>query len=368
MEGLNGITTSVNEPLGVIAIAIRAMRAGNFSIDDIDKTLIAAGLNPDIDSYAGEFGEIILEFAEAVGATDSYINEIKDVLTQMANGDLRNEIAREYVGSFDIIKRSVNNITKQLHSTMSEIASSSEHVLTGAKEIALASAHLANGSAEQAVSVDELNNSINTIRLLIQQNTENATTASDLSEKSTANANVGNIAVEQMLEAMEQIKHSSNSISGINKVIQDIAFQTNLLALNASVEAARAGEHGKGFAVVADEVRTLAGRSQAAAAETTQLIQDSINRVEAGSAIALSTAEALRIIVSNVSEVSNVLSNVSASSIKQEEAAKTTTEGIDAISDVAQSNSASSEETAAASEELNSQAEILRQLVSFFKL
>ena len=216
--------------------------------------------------------------------------------------------------------------------------------------------------------MEELNVSIETIRLLVENNVQNASTASSLSDKSTESAKSGNEAVEQMLEAMQQIKDSSNSISGINKVIQDIAFQTNLLALNASVEAARAGDHGKGFAVVADEVRTLAGRSQEAAAETTKLIQDSINRVEVGSNIAESTAEALGIIVSNVSEVSHVISNVSTSSKEQGKAAQLTTEGIIKIADVAHNNSASSEHTAAAAEELTGQAETLRQLVSFFKL
>jgi methyl-accepting chemotaxis protein len=368
MDGLNSISEAVEKPIAVVEICMDEMSKGNFNLAEIDKTIEAKSLDPHAVNYNGVFRRLISGVDNTANEVSSYVTEISNDLAAVAGGDLTTEITREFLGSFAGIKDSLNSISSTLNKTMSEIAAASDQVLSGAKQISQSAVDLAGGTSQQASSVEELHASIDMISKQTMQNAGNADEANSLSRKSTENAQEGNQAMQQMLEAMQGIKEASGNISKIIKTIQDIAFQTNLLALNASVEAARAGEHGKGFSVVADEVRTLAGRSQAAADETTTLIEDSINRVDAGSGIAESTAKALDVIVQNANGVMEIINHISAASREQAEAVSQVGTGLGQISSVVQSNSAVSEEAAAAAEELTSQAELLRELVSYFKL
>ena len=355
MQGLNGIAEAVAKPINETMSVMENLSQGEFN------TKMTG-------NYNGAFLEIKNSVNTTIDTLSIYIYDITKKLASISGGDLTTEITRDYVGDFVSIKESLNNISLTLHRTMKNISSASDQVSEGSRMMSDNAAKMANDALNSAGSIEELNATMDLINQQTKQNHESAFEANDLSNLSTENAEKGNAAVNKMLEAMSQIKESSIGVSKIVKTIQDIAFQTNLLALNASVEAARAGEHGRGFSVVAEEVRGLAARSQAAATETTDLIKDSIARVEAGANIASGTSESLSIIVKNAEEVLAVIGKITMASTEQTEAISQVTGGLEQIAHIVQSNTYVAENAALASEELSSQAEMLRELVGFFKL
>lgn len=355
MDGLNRVLQSYGDPINEMTSVLRQLAKGNFRENMKGE-------------YKGDFNTIKNSVNDMISNTSAYITEISEVLSALANNNFNQEITREYVGEFSEIKNAINNIITKLNEVIGEITSATEQVAAGAKQISESSMTLAQGATEQASAVEELSATIETINSKTQYNAENADKANNLSSQSKGNALTGNKEMKRMLSSMEGIKEASGSISKIIKAIEDIAFQTNLLALNAAVEAARAGEHGKGFAVVAEEVRSLAGRSQKAAKETTALIDDTIAKVNDGTAIATLTAESLEKIVSDVNAISDIIQDIAESSTEQAEAISQVSIGLGQISDVVQKNSATSEESASASEELASQSAMLENMVSIFDL
>ena len=322
----------------------------------------------DFASASASYKQISDTLGNSIAFIKGYIDEINRTLSAIAKGDLTTRIDREYIGDFDSIKISVNSIVQHLRETVEDISSVANGVLQGSNMLSDSSAGLSKGSYEQMEAIKVASEGVETIGTQAAGNSNNAKKATDLAMLSKSNAESSTGEMQRLLSAMERITASSQKIGQIIGTIESIAFQTNLLALNAAVEAARAGEHGKGFAVVAEEVRSLANRSQEAASETTEMIQNSIERVESGSSIAEVTSKSLETIVQDANEVSGIIAGISAASGEQAEAIQQVSSGLEQISKVVQSNSAVSEETAAASEELNSQAEMLQQLVAFFKL
>lgn len=389
LEGVNSTLDAVIDPLNV---------AANY-VDRISKGDIP---NEITEEYQGGFNEIKDNLNTCIKAINSLVGDagmlaeaaLEGKLNTRADagkhgGDFRKivegvnntldwvigplNVAANYIerigkGDFVAIKNSLNNIILSLSQVMGDINEAANQVASGSRQVSDGSQALSQGSTEQASSIQELTASITEITSQTKANAVSANEASRLAEDAKANAAKGNGQMKEMLQSMADINESSTNISKIIKVIDDIAFQTNILALNAAVEAARAGQHGKGFAVVAEEVRNLAARSAEAAKDTTALIEGSISKVEAGTRIANHTAQALSEIVKDIERVTDLVGSIATSSNEQATGITFVNRGIEQVSHVVQNNSATAEESAASSQELSSQAELLKEMVGRFML
>ena len=298
----------------------------------------------------------------------TYIDDISKTLSLMADGNMDQQVTIDYEGDFEPIKTSLNKILSSLNSTLSQIDRSSSQVNVGSQQVSNAAQTLSQGAAEQASSIMTLSSSAEEIAVQIKQNAQAALTAKSVTESAAVAIKDNNEQMKDMIAAMNDISNNSHEISKIIKTIDDIAFQTNILALNAAVEAARAGEAGKGFAVVADEVRNLAVKSAEAAKHTSNLISETVSSVQKGSSLANVTANAMLPLIDGALYATSLITEISKVSEYQSELVDRFTVGMDQISDVVTSNSATAEESAASSEELSNQSELLKTLVSRFHL
>ena len=355
MNGVNETLDSVIAPISEASSVLQEMAKGNLQIKMEGE-------------YRGDHAEIKEALNGTIENIRSYISEIASVLQEIGNGNLDQSITADYKGDFIAIKDSLNNIIVSLSQVLGDIHTAADQVTVGSKQVSDASQALSQGSTEQASTIQQLTASITEIANQTRQNAIHANEANELADNAVQHGLKGNGRMRDMLSSMDEINESSKNISKIIKVIDDIAFQTNILALNAAVEAARAGQHGKGFAVVAEEVRNLAARSANAANETTSLIEGSIDKVRTGSRLAQETAEALEEIVGGVEKAAALVSEIAQASNDQASGITQINLGIEQVSQVVQNNSATAEESAAASEELFGQSEILKQMVASFRL
>ena len=304
--------------------------------------------------------------ARAVGGLLEHLNVLADELGNIADGDLSVEIRA--LSEDDVIGNAILRMVSGLNQMFGEISSSTVQVAAGAKQIADGSQALALGSTEQTAAIEQLSAFIAEIADTTGANAEMAGKAAALSGTIMSNAEKGSTQMDEMMAAVNEINAASQSISRVIKVIDDIAFQTNILALNAAVEAARAGQHGKGFAVVAEEVRSLAAKSADAARDTGNLISNSMEKAELGSRIAGETAASLARIVQGINESGQIVARIAQSSGEQSAGITHINRGIGQVADVVQRNSATAEESAAASEQMSGQSAMLEGLITRFKL
>jgi methyl-accepting chemotaxis protein len=316
----------------------------------------------------GTFLNLVQGFNTAVDNILEPVGEALTALKEMSKGDLTVGLHGEYQGDHAMMKDAMNQTLASLNEILRQVSITVGSVVEGSTQVADTSQLLAQGATKQASSLQEITASMTEIGAQTKQNADNATQASVLTSQLRGNAEQGNSQMQQMLSAMEDISKSSQQISKIIKAIDEIAFQTNLLSLNAAVEAARAGVHGKGFAVVAEEVRNLAQRSAKAAKETTALIESSVKSVENGSKIADTTATALEEIVSGITKVTDLVSEIASASKEQALGIDQVSAGLGQIDEVTQSNTASAEESAAAAQTLSGQAQQLQETLQTFQL
>ncbi len=300
------ISNIISNPIQKFAAFAEMLAVGDINVDRIivEKDKLLSLRKDEVGMLADSFNKMIATTAEQAQKTQ-----------MIAGGDLSTVITVR--SEFDILGKALSELVEKFHTLAVSIVSSASQVDSGARLVADSSTSLSQGATEQASSVEELTASLEEITSQTTQNSQNAQMTDELARSIKTDAEVGNAQMMEMLRAMDEINASSDNISKIIKVIEDIAFQTNILALNAAVEAARAGQHGKGFAVVAEEVRNLAGQSAKAAKETTDLIENSIKKVEAGTRIANKTAGSLDKITAGISKASDLVNSIASASNEQ---------------------------------------------------
>lgn len=326
-------------------------------------------LNLEIDYHArDELGELAETLERSMERISSYVNDINRMMGQLSAGNFNVQVSEPYIGDFRSIEESLASFTTTMSSALSNINQAQEKVSGGAAQLSSGAQALAQGATEQASAVEELYATLEELSKSASNNVKAAFEAQENARLTGEQVTISSHQMEEMVSAMDDISAASQEIGKIIATIENIAFQTNILALNAAVEAARAGAAGKGFAVVSSEVRSLATQSDQAAKATKEMIENSIRAVERGSKIVGEVSETLSKTLKLVAESGDAIGGIAKAVEREADSINQVTDGIGQISSVVQTNSASSEESAAVSNDLFDQVRFLQDQTKKFRL
>ncbi len=338
-------------------------------IEDVAKELTEGNLHSTLDYHSeDEVGRLAYSMRKSIRILASYVEDIDRAMKQFSEGIFDVQPQVEWKGDFVGILNSFMSFEKSMSETIKGIQHVSDEVLSGAEQVASSSSDLADGATNQAAVVEELTATVASVSEQVAKNSQSAKEISGRVEQLGNSIFQSNGKMREMVDSMNEISVASKEIDKIIATINEIASQTNLLALNASIEAARAGEAGKGFAVVANQVNVLADQSAQAAKESSLLIETSVKAVEKGMVIAGQTAAQLDEVAKTSGTITEEVSNIADTLETQTTEIYQINEGIEQINDVVQTNSATSEECAAASQEMSSEADNLRELIQKFQV
>jgi len=338
-------------------------------IEDVAQELTEGNLHSTLEYHSeDEIGRLAHSMRKSIRILGSYVDDIDRAMKQFSEGNFDVQPEVEWRGDFIGILNSFMAFEKSMADTVKGIQHVSDEVFEGAEQVASSSSDLADGATNQAAVVEELTATVENVSEQVAQNSKTAKEISGRVDELGNSILDSNSKMREMVDSMNEINVASKEIDKIIATINEIAAQTNLLALNASIEAARAGEAGRGFAVVANQVNVLADQSAQAAKESSLLIETSVKAVEKGMVIAGQTAAKLEEVAQSSKTITEEVANIADTLETQTTEIYQINQGIEQINDVVQTNSATSEECAAASQEMSNEAENLRGLIQKFKV